>query len=241
MFDRLGESLREVVEEEGQLPELRARLLFRQLVSAVAHCHECQIVLRDIKLDKLFLNEAGCVCIADLSESQLLPGPSALLLDQKGSPAYVAPEVLRGVPYDGTAADMWSVGVVLYVLLCGRFPFVASSPNDLMSLAHKIQRAEVAFPENVSGPARTLLRRLLCSDPDSRPTAAAVLSDPFMSAGAPANMLSPARRHSTEKRARSAIPTEVNGVDDADDQVVPEWTDESDESETKRRKVARSK
>ncbi len=113
------------VRSRRRLSEHEARFLFRQLVSAVAHCHKHNIVLRDIKLGKVFFTDETRthLVIADLDSAQLVSPSEPLLTDQKGSPAYVSPEVLTCQPYDPAAADVWSLGVILYVLLTSTYPF----------------------------------------------------------------------------------------------------------------------
>lgn len=91
------------------------------------------------------------------------------LTDRRGCPAYVAPEVLRsGRAYSGRAADIWSLGVLLYTMLVGRYPF-----NDVehASLFAKISRGQFSVPESVSPRARCLIRALLRREPSERPTA----------------------------------------------------------------------
>ena len=107
------------VRSKGYLVEPLARTLFMQIAAAVCHCHHNAIVLRDMKLGKLMFGDAECtrVVVADMDGAQVLSRGESVLHDQRGSPAYVAPEVLACRPYDGPSADMWSLGVILYVLL----------------------------------------------------------------------------------------------------------------------------
>ena len=117
--------LHSYVRSRVRLPEPEARSLFRQVATAVAHCHAHRIVLRDMKLGKIMFATRGHsrVVIADLDGAQELALGTAVLRDQKGSPAYVAPEVLLCRPYNGFAADVWSLGVILYVMVTGTYPF----------------------------------------------------------------------------------------------------------------------
>lgn len=198
---------------KGLLPETETVHIFRQLVAAVAHCHENLVVLRDIKMGKVFFSGAGRnarLVIGDLWGAELVDEADPLLTDQKGrsvqnclfqsfsrfllvaqaygdlialpfsrSPAYVSPEVLRSVPHDGRSADVWALGVVLFVMLTGTYPFEDSRPDHLI---RKIQAgtASVVFPPHVTVPLRDLIRRLLDRDPCNRPSAAALLDDPLL-------------------------------------------------------------
>ena len=124
-MDPVGQNLNDYIRARGGLMEEEAKVVFRQVASAMSHAHKNGIVLRDIKLGKMFFTDASCtgIVIGDLLCSEVLPTASGLLHDQKGSPAYVSPEVLIGKPYDGKAADMWSMGVVLYRMLTASYPF----------------------------------------------------------------------------------------------------------------------
>lgn len=118
LFDRIVAS--------GRLEEAAARIYFQQLVDGVAYCHERGVCHRDLKPENLLLDAAGRLKISDFGLSCLpeAKGRSmAALRTTCGTPNYVAPEVLRGEGYDGRAADVWSVGCILYVLVAGSLPF----------------------------------------------------------------------------------------------------------------------
>ncbi|MBN3276992.1 STK40 kinase, partial [Polyodon spathula] len=97
-----------------------------------------------------------------------------LLKDQRGSPAYISPDVLSGRPYRGKPSDMWALGVVLFTMLYGQFPFYDSIPQELF---RKIKAAEYTIPEDgrVSENTVCLIRKLLVLDPQQRQTASEVL------------------------------------------------------------------
>lgn len=100
------------------------------------------------------------------------------LSDRRGCPAYVAPEVLRsGRAYSGKAADIWSLGVLLYTMLVGRYPF---NDAEHASLFAKISRGQFAVPEALSPRARCLVRALLRRDPTERPVAEDVIRHPWL-------------------------------------------------------------
>jgi len=168
---------------QGGLSETTTQQLFRQIASAVSHCHSNGIVLRDIKLGKILFTDStrSRVVLADLDGAEVMSRQSPLLNDQKGSPAYVSPEVLVCRPYDGAAADMWALGVVLYMMLTGTYPFQDDKPAQLFD---KIQRAwrAVTFPPTMPAAARNLIKRLLSKQPDRRLTAEELLAHPWVSA-----------------------------------------------------------
>jgi hypothetical protein len=168
------------------VPEAQAAGLVRQMVSAVAHCHAHRICLRDIKLGKIMFADRAMtrVVLADLAGAQVV-APGQLLTDKRGSPAYVAPEVLCADAYDGFAADIWSLGVVAYVLLTGGYPFSDTDPAALFAL---ITAGDITLPATLSPAARGLLLRMLDRNPALRPSAAELLaSDSFLAAGGAAH------------------------------------------------------
>ena len=103
------------------------------------------------------------------------------LSDKHGCPAYVSPEILNGSPsYSGRAADVWSLGVMLYTILVGRYPFHDAEPTVLFS---KIRRGQYTLPQNLSTKAKCLLKNILRQDPDLRLTAEEILCHPWLNQG----------------------------------------------------------
>ncbi|KAH6760699.1 CBL-interacting protein kinase 5 [Perilla frutescens var. hirtella] len=153
--------------ERGRLKEAAARKYFQQLISAVDFCHSRGVFHRDIKPENLLLDDNEDLKISDFGLSALHDGGAGLLHTQCGTPAYVAPEVLqlRVEGYDGAAADIWSCGVVLYVLLAGFLPFQDESLNGMYS---KIFGADYEFPPWFSSESKRLVSKLLVADPGKR-------------------------------------------------------------------------
>ncbi|KAK1430721.1 hypothetical protein QVD17_13670 [Tagetes erecta] len=151
----------------GRLKEDVARKYFQQLISAIDFCHSRGVSHRDIKPENLLLNSNDDLKITDFGFSALPEQKryDGLLHTQCGTPAYVAPEVLRKKGYDGEKADIWSCGVVLYVLLAGFLPF---HDENLMNLYRKIFKAEYEFPPWFSYETRKLISKILMADPDRR-------------------------------------------------------------------------
>ncbi|XP_076157550.1 tribbles homolog 1 [Alosa pseudoharengus] len=170
-----------------RLPEEQAARLFQQVASAVAHCHQAGIVLGDLKLRKfVFTDEKRThVMLEGLEDCRILSGDDDLVSDTHGCPAYVSPEILSsggvGGSYSGRQADAWSLGVMLYTMLVGRYPFHDPDPAALFS---RIRRGQYCLPEGLSMKARCLLRSLLRRDPAERLTAAEVLIHPWLRPGA---------------------------------------------------------
>ncbi|XP_010863086.2 tribbles homolog 1 [Esox lucius] len=164
-----------------RLSEGHAARLFHQVASAVAHCHQHGVVLGDLKLRKfVFSNEERTrVKLEGLDACHVLGGDDSLS-ETHGCPAYVSPEILNGPgSYSGKQADIWSLGVMLYTMLVGRYPFHDPDPAALFS---KIRRGQCCLPEDLSPRAKCLLRSLLRKDPWDRLTAAEVLIHPWFAA-----------------------------------------------------------
>lgn len=169
------------VRNSKPIGETFARKLFRQMVSTVKACHEKGIVLRDLKLRKFVFSDPQKtqIKIETLEDAIVLQNPSDdMLHDKRGCPVYVSPEIIKShMPYSGRAADMWSLGVVLYTMLLGRYPF---NDNDHAGLFLKISRGEFSIPDSVSNKAKCLIRSLLKQEPRERIRAEDVMLHPWL-------------------------------------------------------------
>ncbi|KAI3442195.1 Non-specific serine/threonine protein kinase, partial [Psidium guajava] len=166
----------------GKLKEDVARKYFQQLISAVDFCHSRGVSHRDLKPENLLLDENGDLKVSDFGLSALPEQlrQDGLLHTQCGTPAYVAPEVLRKKGYDGSRADIWSCGVILYVLLAGFLPF---QEENLMKMYRKVFKAEFEFPPWFTTDTRRLVSRLLVADPEKRITIPAIMRVPWFRKG----------------------------------------------------------
>ncbi|GFP80538.1 cbl-interacting serine/threonine-protein kinase 2 [Phtheirospermum japonicum] len=154
---------------KGKLNEPVARKYFQQLINAVDFCHGRGVYHRDLKPENLLLDENENLKVSDFGLSALAESRRAdgLLHTTCGTPAYVAPEVLERRGYNGTAADVWSCGVVLFVMLAGYLPF---HDSNLMELYRKIGKAEYKFPRWFPPEVRRLISRILDPNPSTRIT-----------------------------------------------------------------------
>ena len=118
-----------------QLPENEARRFFQQIISGLEYCHKHNVVHRDLKPENLLLDENNNIKIADFGLANFL-NDGCFLDTSCGSPNYAAPEVISGRMYAGPEVDIWSSGVILYALLCGRLPF---DDENIPSLFRKIK------------------------------------------------------------------------------------------------------
>ncbi|KAK4775684.1 hypothetical protein SAY87_023645 [Trapa incisa] len=153
----------------GRFSESSARLLFRQLVSALIFCHENGVAHRDVKPHNILLDKDGNLKLSDfglssLSDQHRLCG-DGLLRTFCGTPIYTAPEVVSRQSYSGPKADAWSCGVILFMLICGSLPFEDTS---ISSLYRKAEKRDYKFPSWVSKSARYVINHLLDPNPTSR-------------------------------------------------------------------------
>ncbi|KAF3446208.1 hypothetical protein FNV43_RR11387 [Rhamnella rubrinervis] len=166
----------------GKLKEDLARKYFQQLISAIDFCHSRGVSHRDLKPENLLLDENGDLKISDFGLSALPEQlrNDGLLHTQCGTPAYVAPEVLRKRGYDGSKADIWSCGVILYVLLAGFLPF---QDENMMKMYRKVFKAEFDCPPWFSSESKRLVMKLLVADPERRITVPAIMRVPWFRKG----------------------------------------------------------
>ncbi|KAM0682916.1 hypothetical protein MDAP_002155 [Mitosporidium daphniae] len=168
----------EFISARGHLTNMEALVVFRQLLSAVAYCHANCIIHRDLKPENILLGRDLSVKVADFGFGAVF-GHIPLLSTFCGSPHYAAPEMLSGTPYCGPEVDIWSLGVILFVMLTGKLPTHDSSPHSL--------RETPSFPLVVSATEASLcsssadlLRRILVSGSSNRATLAEILAHPWV-------------------------------------------------------------
>lgn len=167
---------------KGKLSEDVARKYFQQLISAVDFCHSRGVTHRDLKPENLLLDQNEDLKVSDFGLSALPEQRRAdgMLITPCGTPAYVAPEVLKKKGYDGSKADIWSCGVILYALLCGYLPFQG---ENVMRIYRKAFKAEYELPEWISPQAKNLISNLLVADPGKRYSILDIVKDPWFQIG----------------------------------------------------------
>ncbi|KAJ3439303.1 map/microtubule affinity-regulating kinase [Anaeramoeba flamelloides] len=138
--------------------------LFDFVVKRIAYCHSNDIVHRDLKLENLLLTSDFKIKIIDFGLSNFTKG-NVLLNTFCGSASYAAPEVLQAKEYDGLKTDVWSLGVLLYVLLVGHFPYETRNIRALV--AKKISKT-INYPKFISESAKDLISKMLFIDPKLR-------------------------------------------------------------------------
>ncbi|KAL7168408.1 hypothetical protein ACSBR2_038784 [Camellia fascicularis] len=171
-----GGDLFDKIVYQGRFSENKSRLYFQQLIDAVAHCHSKGVCHRDLKPENLLLDSHGNLKVSDFGLSALLPQGVELLHTTCGTPNYLAPEVLSRTGYDGAAADVWSCGVILYVLMAGYLPFYETNLPDLYK---KINAAEFLCPVWFSAGAKSLIHKILDPNPETRIRIEGIKNDPW--------------------------------------------------------------
>ncbi|KXS10487.1 Pkinase-domain-containing protein, partial [Gonapodya prolifera JEL478] len=160
-----------------------AKRLFRQVVEAVKYCHDKNLVHRDLKLENVMLTEdMGNVKLIDFGFTRevALPTQKQLLDTYCGSVAYAAPEMIIGKQYLGPQADIWSLGVILFTLVCGFLPFDDDSENEIL-VQKKIKELDYEMPEFLSDTCKDLIARILKLDPADRIALNDILHHPWFS------------------------------------------------------------
>lgn len=144
-------------------------------MEAIAHCHRNGVAHRDIKPDNILFNGYNELKLADFGSAEYF-GDGGLMSGTVGTPYYVAREVLAGCEYNETV-DVWSAGVILYIMLSGIPPFYGETVSEIFEA---VVRANLRFPRSlfgsVSAEAKDLMRRMLCKDASRRLSADQVLS-----------------------------------------------------------------
>uniref|UniRef100_A0A182KAC3 Serine/threonine-protein kinase 40 n=1 Tax=Anopheles christyi TaxID=43041 RepID=A0A182KAC3_9DIPT len=158
----------------ARLSEREALELFYEVVKVVEQLHARNIIHRDLKLNNIVLDRrTGRIVLTNFFLGKHLINEQECLFDQRGSPAYISPDVLGGKPYRGKPSDMWALGVILYTIVYGKFPFLDTTPSALF---RKIREADYTIPSgfNTTHETKSLIKRMLTLNPDERLTATEV-------------------------------------------------------------------
>ena len=145
-------------------------------MSGISYCHSSNIIHRDIKLENILLDSSNNVKIIDFGFATVnTPGSKSRLFC--GTPSYMAPEIVGKRENPGPGADVWALGVLLFVMLTGVFPFKSASDRELYRL---IMKGSFEFTVPVSPSAKNLIKKMLQIDLRKRPSCSQILNDPWV-------------------------------------------------------------
>ena len=183
LFDRILTR----AQNKNYYTEKEVSRLFKQVASGIAYCHDNNVVHRDIKPENIVFSdqtEESSVKLIDFGLSKTFNNSKPDLKTRVGTCFYMSPEVIKGEYNE--KCDIWSLGVLLYVLISGRAPFNGSDDNAIIK---KVSEGKFEFKwegwKNISNECKNLIKTMLVVDVDKRPTAQEVLQDPWVNLGAP--------------------------------------------------------
>ncbi|MCD9641526.1 hypothetical protein HAX54_027739 [Datura stramonium] len=170
------------IAKAGKFSEDQSRKIFQQLISAIRYCHSRGVYHRDLKPENLLVDENGDLKVSDFGLSALTEQvqQDGLLHTLCGTPSYVAPDILTKKGYDGAKVDIWTCGIILFVLNAGYLPF---HDSNLMGMYHKICNGEFKCPKWMSSELKRILRRLLDTNPMTRITIEEIMNDSWFKKG----------------------------------------------------------
>ncbi|XP_016324612.1 SNF-related serine/threonine-protein kinase-like [Sinocyclocheilus anshuiensis] len=166
-----------ILRHEGGVAEDTAKVHFAQIVRAIAYCHRLHVVHRDLKPENVvFFRQQGTVKLTDFGFSNHFQ-PGTMLMTSCGSLAYSAPEILLGEEYDAPAVDIWSLGVILYMLVCGHPPFQEANDSETLIM---IMDCRYTVPNHISPECKDLISHMLQRDPVKRASLTEIESHPWL-------------------------------------------------------------
>lgn len=160
----------------GGIGEVIARPYFRDAVEGVVYLHNKNVVHGDIKPENLLVTNEGRIKIGDFSISQIFQDDDDMIQRSPGTPVFTAPECCTGSAYHGKTADIWALGVTLYCMLFGCYPFIGETLQDMYD---KIAHNTLYIPDTANPNLVSLLEGLLCKEPSMRMSLEDVMRHPW--------------------------------------------------------------
>ena len=170
-----GELFNYIVKKQ-RLNDKESSYFYYQLIKGLQYIHSKKIVHRDLKPENLLLDKNNILKIIDFGLSNYFNNEINLLKTPCGSPCYASPEMVSGKKYNGFFIDIWSSGIILYAMICGFLPFEDKNNNVLFK---KIANCKIDYPKFISKNAKSLLKKIIVSDPDKRICIKDIIKEPF--------------------------------------------------------------
>ena len=171
-----GGNLLNAINKMSKFSESMAKNIFKQLILTIKYLHNMNIVHRDIKPDNILLELDNTIKLCDFGVSKQVK-KGQLLTDSCGTPAFIAPEILKDHPYDPYLTDIWSSGVVLYIIVSGFFPFRGTNENELRK-----NIIEGNYPKliDISDNLKDLLNKMLEINPNKIISLYEIIKNPWL-------------------------------------------------------------
>ncbi|KAI9720918.1 MAG: hypothetical protein M1828_005488 [Chrysothrix sp. TS-e1954] len=177
-----GDELYNYLIQHGALAPSMVQKIFTQIIGAVSYVHQKSFVHRDLKLENILLDKNENVKLCDFGFTREYQGKANYLQTWCGTVCYAAPEMLKGEKYAAEKVDVWSLGIILYALLCGELPF---DEDDESATKKKILGEEPKYPDHVPTAAKELITLLLSKRPLLRPSLGDILAHPWLAEHSP--------------------------------------------------------
>ncbi|MFS7941289.1 putative protein kinase CAMK-OST1L family [Helianthus anomalus] len=194
----------------------QARFFFQQLISGVSYCHSMEICHRDLKLENTLLDGSTAprvkICDFGYSKSSVLHSQPKSAV---GTPAYIAPEVLSRKAYNGKLADVWSCGVLLYVMLVGAYPFGdPDDPKNFRTTICRILSVQYMIPDSIeiSLECKHLLYRIFVANPEKRITIKEIQMHPWFLKNLPTDIMGDASANNTHSNDTNQTVDEILSI-----------------------------
>lgn len=179
-----GGELYSLIEKKGKLCEAECKRMFIQILAAVQYAHNLQVAHRDIKPENILLDCDKNIKLGDFGLSNVMKD-GEFMNTSCGSANYAAPEVISGLKYCGTEADVWSLGVLLYALIAGTLPF---DSQHMPTLMEKVKTANFSIPYHVPAAIADLITKIIVVDPLNRLTISQIFDHPWLSDSLPKSL-----------------------------------------------------
>ena len=160
-----GKELFDFIYVKKKLSEPEALALFHQIIDAMVYLHEMKIVHRDVKPENILFDSHGSIKLIDFGFSCYYSNSDTSLNEPLGTPSYACPEMHKGIWYKPEQADVWSCGILLYVMVCGYLPFSEEDEEENQKL---IEKGDFEIPTSLSPSLHNLLKNMIEPDPEKR-------------------------------------------------------------------------